>query len=143
MHTLMTRLVLGLSALTLLSVGSLMLLAPQVLFGLNGITLDPAPAMMSEIRAPGALVLFAGVMAALGIFNRNFTRAGLALSAATLLSYGLGRFVSIGMDGIPPEGLIGALAVELGLGVACGLLLWSPKPSASGAHRPDVRLQAS
>lgn len=143
MFTLMTRLVLGLTAITLLGIGGLIVLAPQVLLGSNGIILEPTPAMMSEIRAPGVLVLLAGTMSLIGTFNRSFTRAGLAAGAAAMLSYGFGRIVSIGMDGLPPEGLIFALAIELGLGVLCALLLMSPRTAGTDVDRAALRLKVS
>lgn len=123
MASIQTKIALSLSALTLGTVGSLVVFAPVSLFELNNIALDPSAAMMSEIRAPGVLILFGFALAMAGLKNDRLLRPALTLSAVLLLSYGVGRLISLPMDGIPPVSLLAALAIELVLGAWCALLV--------------------
>lgn len=124
---------LSLTALTCFAIGSLLAFAPAYLFGLNGIILDPSAAMMSEIRSPGVLILLVGIVAAAGLLNRAIERPALMVSAGLLLSYGVGRLVSLPLDGMPPASLQMAAAVELGLGAWCAVLAF---PSADRQGQP-------
>jgi len=122
MHGLSAKIALALSALTFLVIGALVVFAPDFLFGLNRIVLDPSAAMMSEIRAPGVLLLLGGALAVGGLLSRAFERSALLVSAGLLLSYGMGRLISLPLDGMPPASLAIAAAVELGLGAWCTVL---------------------
>ncbi|MCK7614781.1 DUF4345 domain-containing protein [Roseibium sediminicola] len=122
MRTLPRKVALGLTALTSFVIGSLLVFAPGVLFGLNGIVLDPSAAMMSEIRSPGVLILHVGVVATAGLMNQGFDRPALLVSAGLLLAYGVGRLISLPLDGMPPMSLQVAAAVELSLGAWCAML---------------------
>ncbi|GAB4512684.1 MAG: hypothetical protein Tsb0019_09550 [Roseibium sp.] len=122
MHVLSIKIALALSALTCLAIGSLVVFAPAFLFGLNRIALDPSAAMMSEIRAPGVLLLLGGALAAGGLVSKAFERPALLVSAGLLLCYGVGRMISLPLDGLPPASLLIATAVELGLGAWCAVL---------------------
>ena len=75
MQTLLTKSALALSAITFLFVGVFLTFFPAYLFSLNGLTLDPSAAMMSDIRAPGVPVLLGGIVALTGLMNRD-QRAG-------------------------------------------------------------------
>ena len=116
------KIALALSALTLLAIGGLILFAPQTLHDLNGIKLDPSPAMMSEIRAPGGLILVIGLFACAGLLWTSLERMALQAASLILLTYGVSRLVSLPLDGIPPEGLLAAMVIEIGLGTWCALL---------------------
>ncbi|MBO6891241.1 MAG: DUF4345 domain-containing protein [Roseibium sp.] len=118
-----TKIALTLAALTFLVIGGLLTFDPAFMFSLNAIVLDPSPAMMSEIRAPGALILFSGVLAVAGLINRRIESYALFAAAGLLLSYGFGRLVSLPLDGVPPLSLVFATAIELGLGTWCAVLL--------------------
>jgi len=122
MRNISKKVALSLTALTSFAIGSLLVFAPDVLFGLNGIILDPSAAMMSEIRSPGVLILLVGTVATVGLMNQNFERLSLLVSAGLLLAYGTGRLISLPLDGIPPASLQVAAAMELGLGAWCAML---------------------
>ncbi|WP_269582522.1 DUF4345 domain-containing protein [Roseibium sp. Sym1] len=122
MRNLAAKTALTLSAITFFAIGSLIVFAPAFLFAMNGMVLDPAPAMMSEVRAPGILVLLGGLVATAGLVNKTLERPALLASAALLLAYGIGRLISLPLDGLPPASLQAAAAVELGLGAWCAVL---------------------
>ncbi len=130
MPRLQTKTALALSALTLVPVGLLVTFLPTTLHELNGVSLDPSAAMMSEIRAPGVIVLLGGLLALSGLIRRSLETPALLVSAGLLLSYGAGRLVSLPLDGLPPASLIAAAAIELGLGAWCAALFQaSPTPA--------------
>jgi hypothetical protein len=122
MRYLSAKTALTLSAIIFFAIGSLIVLAPAFLFAMNGMVLDPAPAMMSEVRAPGMLILLGGLVATAGLVNKALERPALLASAALLLAYGTGRLISLPLDGLPPASLQVAAAVELCLGAWCAVL---------------------
>jgi hypothetical protein len=48
---------------------------------------------------------------------------GLYVATSTLLGYGLARLASMVLDGVPPDDLLGAAAIELLLGASAALAL--------------------
>lgn len=122
------KVALSLAALTFISIGVLIVFAPAFLFGLNQVELDPSAAMMSEIRAPGALILLAAAVAVAGLFREPLERPALSVAAGLLLAYGLGRLISLPLDGLPPVSLLIAMVVEFALGGWCALLATSARP---------------
>lgn len=133
MPHLQTKTALALSALTLLPVGVLVTLFPTTLYALNGVLLDPSAAMMSEIRAPGVVILLGGLLALGGLVRRSLEAPALMVSAGLLLSYGAGRLISFPLDGVPPVSLAAAAAVELGLGGWCAFLFKGAPTAARSA----------
>ncbi|WP_422376002.1 DUF4345 domain-containing protein [Roseibium sp.] len=124
------KVALALSALTFVSIGGLIVFAPAFLFGLNQVQLDPSAALMSEIRAPGALILLAAGIAIAGLLRETMERPALLVSAGLLLAYGVGRLISLPLDGLPPVSLVIAMAVEFGLGSWCALLAAPARPAS-------------
>lgn len=100
-------------------IGGAILCAPHAFHGLNDITLPSDASMLSEVRAPGAALLVIGVGVLLGAFRPRHLRASAALGAAVYLAYAGARALSIALDGVPHEGLLQALAIELVAGAAC------------------------
>lgn len=108
-----------LCGLVALAIGAALVFEPVTFHASNGIKLGDDASLMSEVRAPGgALMAFGGLMLS-GAFVRALALPATALGAALYLSYGLARLVSIGLDGVPAPGLVGAIGVELALGLAC------------------------
>jgi len=64
------------------------------------------------------LVLFGLVMLAAVVIPRIRTVA-LWAAAILYLSYGLGRIVSVVLDGVPHVNLLAALAIEIVVGLLC------------------------
>ncbi|WP_298814253.1 DUF4345 domain-containing protein [uncultured Roseibium sp.] len=133
MASIQTKIALSLSALTLGIVGILVVFAPAFLYGLNNIALDPSAAMMSEIRAPGVPILAGCILAIAGLKDDRLVTPALILSAVLLLSYAVGRLISLPMDGIPPASLLAALAIELALGLWCALIVVNVREPAQHA----------
>lgn len=117
------RALLGLSGLIAAGIGASILLAPAQFHATHGIELGADPNLLSEVRAPGGALLALGLMMWVGVFARSFTLASTSIAAAVYLAYGASRLVSLGLDGVPDAGLVGAAAIELALGAACVVAL--------------------
>ena len=133
MYHLAVRITLTISAIVLLPIGAILMLEPQILFSSSGYTLDRTPALLSDIRAPAAVLILTGLFALAGTFRAALSYPALAVSAAVFLAYGAGRLVSIALDGPPPSSLATALVFELILGVLCAGL-WLRRQSGH-AHQ--------
>lgn len=110
------------AGLCLAAVGGAILFTPRAFHAMNGIALSADPSAMSEVRAPGAALLVLGAAVVAGGLRRAWLRASAALGAAVYLSYAAARALSIALDGVPHEGLLHALAIEVVLGAACWLV---------------------
>ncbi|MCR9244677.1 MAG: DUF4345 domain-containing protein [bacterium] len=112
---------LALSGLLATTIGGALLFTPQAFHGANGIELAADPNLLSEVRAPGGLLLLAGLVMLAGLAQRQLARPATAIGAGVFLAYGTARLIAIGIDGVPGTGLLLATAIELALGIACGL----------------------
>ena len=116
MKSLMPRLLLGISGALLLVIGTALLLQPHAFFAANGIILGNEPGLLSEVRAPGGLLIGCAVVLLIGVFRAGMTKHALFLAALVYGLYGLSRMISILFDGVPSSSLIGAMVSELIIG---------------------------
>ena len=95
-----------------------------------GIVLGDNLSLLSETRAPGSLLLFGSIIILGSLFNSKWRYIGLVLTALMYLGYGIGRTVSLVLDGMPHQSLLIALVLELLVGgLALSVLLRSNKSS--------------
>ena len=106
----------ALSGLILIGIGTAVLFEPTSFAASNGIVLDRNPSLLSEIRAPGGMLLISGVIILLGAIRQNIMRLSLGLAALVYGSYGLSRMWSMVSDGLPSATLTQAAVLELVLG---------------------------
>lgn len=109
----LTRTSLALAGVVAGFIGAAILAAPEAFFASNGVALDSDPSLMSEIRAPGGLLLIAGVYLLHQAFFSCHFRSALLVGAAVFGAYGLARLLGVMLDGLPSTSLIAATAVEL------------------------------
>lgn len=119
----MTRLFLLASGVIAILIGTFILFAPHAFFATNHVALGTDPNLMSEIRAPSGLLLASGAALIWCAVSAGLVRVGLIISAVVFTMYGVSRLVSIALDGIPANSLIGALVVELLIGMIAVLLI--------------------
>ena len=119
MKSLVARLVLAASGLLLLGIGSAVLFEPGSFAESNGITLVDNPSLLSEIRAPGGMLMSSGALIVFCAIRLAYLQLGYALSALVYCSYGAARIVGILSDGMPSASLTQAMVVELLLGGIC------------------------
>ncbi|MEL7029423.1 MAG: DUF4345 domain-containing protein [Pseudomonadota bacterium] len=108
-----TRTVIGLSGLMALAIGGSILFDPHTFFAHNGVALGDDPNLLSEIRAPGGVLIAAGLIMIAGAAVRALLRSALVTGAVVFGVYGVSRLVSLGIDGAPSSSLMTAMAIEL------------------------------
>ncbi|MCH2250167.1 MAG: DUF4345 domain-containing protein [Cognatishimia sp.] len=116
-----TQLFLALSGALSLAIGLSVLVIPHAFFASNHIVLGSDPNLMSEIRAPGGLLLAAGLVMLWGVVSRRDRLIALQTSIVVFGMYGISRLLSLILDGVPSTALLIALAIEL---VLCGVAIF-------------------
>ena len=105
------------------AVGAGMLLVPHAFHALSGITLGSDVNLLSEVRAPGAALLVAGLFILSGAFVERVRHAATLVGLAVMLSYGVSRLISMVLDGMPGTAMIQVTIFEFVLALICGLAL--------------------
>ncbi|MDE4174762.1 DUF4345 domain-containing protein [Phaeobacter sp. PT47_59] len=121
-----------LSAAVLMMVGVMLSFAPEVLYASSGQVLQDSVLIRSDLRAGGMLLLLSGVFVLWAALRGNQIRPALQLSALIYLGYGLGRIVSIALDGAPDATLVTVTAIEWALGLGALALMRQGKTAGTG-----------
>ena len=108
--------ILLISGLVSVLIGSGILFAPFDFFGVNDIVLSNDSSLLNEIRSLGGMLLASGMLIMLGAFIPKLTFTSILVSILLYFAYVGSRIFSIVVDGIPSQGLLVSLAVELLLG---------------------------
>jgi hypothetical protein len=115
--------VLCLSGVVAIAIGSLVLLSPADFYATNHITIGDDVNLLSEIRAPAGALFSFGILILLGAFISQLTFTSTLLSAVLFLSYGISRAIGILVDGVPTASLVQGGIVEVVIGLVCLLCL--------------------
>ena len=120
-----TRVFLALSGLLLNLIAIMLLVQPIPFFESNGIVVEASPSLLSEIKAPGGLLLSIGLMILFSTFSSEWSviLRATRLTILVYASYGIVRIYSFLVDGIPTPGIVVAAIIEL-LIAAVGILLF-------------------
>lgn len=121
--TLFQKLTLGAAGLLALGIGLAITFAPHGFYASYGIALGSDPALLSEMRAPGANLAALGAVIFAGVWRSGMARLSAALGTLLFLAFAFGRMVGIAVDGLPGRGILTALAIEIVIGVLCLLAL--------------------
>ncbi|MEM6784018.1 MAG: DUF4345 domain-containing protein [Bacteroidota bacterium] len=113
------QLLLSFSGLILVALGLAILVAPHAFFATNGIALGADPSLLSEIRAPGALLVVCGLVVLRGVLHRKQARTSLFAAVLVYGAFGAARLLSMVLDGAPATSLLWATGIELGLAILC------------------------
>ncbi len=116
-NSIVYKIILGLSGLLLLVVGSMLTFNTEAALASSGIELGENVSMYNDIRGGGGLVLALGLLILLGAFIRKLAFTSTVTAIFTYLGYAAGRVISIGFDGPPSEALIRATVIEGVFGV--------------------------
>lgn len=119
MKRLVGKMLLGGSGLLLLGIGSAVLFDPGSFAASNGIVLPDNASLLSEVRAPGGMLISSGALIVFCAIRAAYLRVGYAVSALVYCSYGAARIVGILSDGMPSASLTQAMVVELLVGSLC------------------------
>lgn len=112
------RVVVGLSALVLIAVGSGAAIAPAAFYESYGIDVVGLPALANELRATGVALALLGIATAAAVLARRAEREAAAVAAIVLLGYAIGRSLSWVVDGPASSSLLVAAIAEAVLGAA-------------------------
>jgi len=125
-----TRTYLMICAMIAIGIGAALLFAPAAFQASTGITLGDNINLLSETRAPGGLLLGAGLVMAWGAFSSHMAYTALVLSSLIYGAYGVSRVLSMVLDGIPHANLVAATGLEIVLAIV-GLAILGKRRSAS------------
>ena len=105
------------SGLLLVFVGASILFTPVAFTAKNGIELGGNISLLNDIKSTGGLFLVSGLMVMLGTIKSRLAYTSTVISIVTFLAVGVGRTISIILDGMPAEGLIKATVAEFVFGL--------------------------
>ena len=79
--------------------------------------------ILSEMRGMGGSLLVIGLFIVVGSFYVKLTKTALSMSVLIFCSFALFRCIGIAIDGVPSNGILIALGVELAFAVL-GIIFW-------------------
>jgi len=128
MNRLLTRFSLAASGALLGGIGGALILTPKDFLSMSHVVIDSDPGLMSELAAPGGVLLISGALMLAGAVRIRFADLALAIGAIIYGSYGAGRLISMALHGLPSDSLIAATVIELGIAATLSAL-WLASPS--------------
>ena len=138
-----TRTFLFISGLLLLAIGGGLLLAPHAFHASNGIELGSDPSLLSEVRAPGGLLLASAVLILLGTFRPALRSMAIFQTVLVYGSFGVARLVGMAMDGLPSSGIVGAAVIELVIAALGLAILKGSRKTASRGSSMQLEVAAT
>ena len=130
-NPILVRLTLVLSGLIATGVGLGILAIPQTFHASSGIALGDDVNLLNEMRAAGGPVLVGGLFALFGAIRLDMAYPALVLSATVYLAYGLARFASVIVDGVPNAAMLQIMGLELAVAAICMVVLRSESAARS------------
>lgn len=110
------------SGLLLIFIGGAQLLFPVEMKAGSGINIAENISVINDVRASSALILTIAILTILGAFVKKLTFSSSLVSFLLFLSLGVGRVISLLLDGMPVDGLVGATVLEFILGITGAIL---------------------
>lgn len=126
------------SGLILGLIGAAVMFAQQAFLEMSHVFVARDPGLMSELSAPGGVLIITGGLMVLGGVRPRHAELGLIAGAVVYGSYGLGRLVSMALHGVPSASLITATVFELG--VATLLIALHATGASARRHNPPGAL---
>ena len=103
-------------------IGSFIILDPISVLSSYGLQSDLSTGLLSELRAPGGLLLVCGLGIIFCATTPGYAHSGLLLSIMVYGGYASVRLLAILLDGVPPVEIQLAASIEV---VLCGLSAFS------------------
>ena len=113
----MLKIILGICGLVAMAIATKILFSPECFYAANHINLHHNVNLLSEIRAPATALFVYGLVIFLGVFITQLTLTSTLLSTLLYFSYGIGRILSMVLDGQPIDNLVVAAGIEILLGI--------------------------
>lgn len=111
------------SGLILTVIGSLTTFNPVNIKANEGIDIANNASALNDVRSFGMLLLAVALLSFLGSFKESLRKSASIISFLLFLFLGLGRLLSIFIDGMPSDGIVKATGLEIVLGLV-GLVLF-------------------
>ncbi|MEL6560667.1 MAG: DUF4345 domain-containing protein [Bacteroidota bacterium] len=111
-----------LTGLLLIFIGGSTLMFPVQMKSGAGIDIAENISVINDVRATSAVLLFFAMLSFLGAFIEKLSFTSNLVIVLLFLSIGLGRVISIVIDGMPVDGLVKATFLELILGLAGAII---------------------
>jgi hypothetical protein len=89
----------------------------------QGVGIGTEVNMLNDVRGLGGLFIGAGITVLAGIFLSRMRFTSIILAIVVMLSFGVGRTVSVMMDGIPADGLVKTMMAEFAIALI-GLVIF-------------------
>lgn len=115
MNRIIVRAALAASGAILGLIGFALMFTPQAFLKSSHVIVAPDPGLMSELSAPSGVLLITGSLMVFAAVKLRFAKLGLISGAIVYGSYGVGRLVSVAVHGTPPQSLLTAMLIELGV----------------------------
>lgn len=93
-------------------IGSFIMLDPITMLAPYGLQSELTAGLLSELRAPGGLLIGCGLMIVRCSLDSDLYRLGLTTSVLVYGSYGAARLLGFLLDGQPPIEILTAFAIE-------------------------------
>ncbi|WP_158021980.1 DUF4345 domain-containing protein [Flammeovirga pacifica] len=106
-----------------LYVGFMLVFFPAEIQSQSDIIIGNNISHFNETRAPGAAILLASLIILIGMIKQSLRTFSIQIATLFYSAYGLGRLLSVLIDGFPADGLFYAMIGELLLGGIGGLIL--------------------
>ena len=118
-----SKIYLFISGLVLSAIGGLTTFTPTMIKAKVGIDLADNANALNDVRSIGMLLLATALLSFLGSFKNSLRKPAIISSFLLFLSLGLGRILSIALDGMPSSEMIKGTGLEMILGVV-GLIIF-------------------
>jgi len=113
------KIILLVSGLIAAGIGGTILVFPVHFYAMSDIEISGNVSLLNEIRAPAGALFTSGILIIFGVFFSELTFCSTIVSIVIYLSYGMSRFLSMAVDGMPSEGLVAAAVLEILVGLVC------------------------
>lgn len=118
---------LTIAGLLLTLIGSGTLLMPETIKAAAGIDLGGNVNVLNDLRASAAVILSFALLLLAGAFSEKLRFTSSLIAPMLFLALGVGRLLSISMDGMPVDGLVQATGLEFVLGIVGTILFLKNK----------------
>lgn len=116
-HSKVLKGILLISGLLISIPGAFALFSPEGFTARNGVDISGDFSLLNDYRGTGGLMLGCGITILLGVLHTRMAFTSTVVAILGFLGIGIGRILSIGLDGMPADGLVKATVVEVVIGL--------------------------
>ena len=117
-HTKVLRIILFLAGLVFFAPGIGLTFFPESFTASTGVDFGGQASLLNQIRALGGIIFGCGIVIMLGALYPSMAFTSTVVASVAYLSLGIGRAISIALDGMPADGLVGGTIFEFVVGLA-------------------------